>query len=77
MRDRNTERMLWSDQKFVEELLNIQATRQLNGNKAKSLAQITKEMQECPSFEKLKKELENINLKNMLDIKLDKKRGLK
>lgn len=76
MRDRNKQRMLWSDKDFVKELERIQAKRLLNGNKVNNLGQLTGEIIKCPSYDQLKKELESFQ-RNILGIKLDKKRGLK
>lgn len=74
---RNRQKQLWSDRKLIVVLEKIKAKRLLNGNPVRNLGQLTEEMVQCPSFEKLEQELlkgfgktYNFDIK----IKLDKKR---
>ena len=77
MSSRTNQKVVWADKDFVKRLEMIQAKKLLNGNPIKNLGQLTKQILECPSFKQLEQELENLNLNNILGIKLDKKRGLK
>lgn len=73
MRDRNTQKQLWTDLKFVERLEKIKAKRLIGGQPVKNLGQLTKEMLACPSFQELEKELLGANeIKGQIRIKLDK-----
>jgi len=77
MSDRNKQKQIWTDQEFKRKLEEIKARRLLNGNPVNSIAQLTKEILKCSSFNQIEKELINFNLNKELGIKLDKKRGLK
>ena len=72
--ERNRQKQLWSDKKFIEALEKIKAMRLLSGKPVKNLGILTKEMLECPSFKELEKELvERSKVRDTLRIKLDKK----
>ncbi|GAG53844.1 unnamed protein product [marine sediment metagenome] len=75
MNNRNNQKQIWSDENFKKKLEEIQARRLLNGNPVKNIAQLTKEILTCPSFNQIEEEL--INFEKVLVIKVDKKRGLK
>lgn len=48
---------IWSDIEFVNRLKKIRARKMLAGIPIKSIGELTKEILNCPSFEKLEKEL--------------------
>ena len=72
-RDRNKQKQLWSDMEFINILEKVKAQRLLNGNPVKNLGQLTKEIQQCPSFKQVLEELNNTTLLVGIQIKLDKK----
>ena len=77
MSNRNKQKQIWTDQEFKRKLEEIQARRLLNKTPVKNIAQLTKEILKCASFNQIEKELINFNLEKELEIKLDKKRGLR
>ena len=79
MNDRNKQKQLWADVSFKNELERLKAERLLSGIPADSLAQLTKELVQCPSYPKLKQELLNGDVlkkikQDNIKLRLDKKR---
>ncbi len=72
-KSRNKQKQLWSDPNFINILEKVKAQRLLNGNPVNNLGQLTKEIQQCPSFKLVLEELKNTNLVVGIEIKLDKK----
>lgn len=55
--NRNKRKQMWADREFVDLLERIKAKRLLEGNPIKNIPQLTKEIIECPSFEKVLEEV--------------------
>lgn len=81
MSDRNKQRQIWSDEEFVKRLERIKAMRLLNGKPIKNIGQLTKEILQCPSWDKVEQELikkiEKDKARINLQIKLDHQKLLK
>lgn len=71
---RKNQKQIWSDPDFAKRLARIKAMRELTENPVRNLAELTKEMLKCPSFEKLERELMELDKRNIqLRIKIDAK----
>lgn len=73
--DRNTQKQLWSDRKFIDWLETVKAKKLLEKNPVNNLGQLTKQMLECPSIKQLEKELVGAReFKDQIRIRLDRKK---
>ena len=72
MKNRQENKQLWANRKFIDKLNEIKAKRLLRGKPVNNLGQLTKEMMKCPSFKKLEEELLSSKELQSL-IKFDKK----
>ena len=73
-RDRNRQKQIWSDPEFAKTLMKVKAKILLKNGSEVSIAQLTKKILQCETWEKLEQELINIDVKmSGLKIKLDKR----
>ena len=73
-RDRNHQKQIWTDPDFAKTLTKLKAKLLLKNGSEISIAQLTKKILQCKTWEKLEQELINIDVDIQgLRIKTDKR----
>jgi hypothetical protein len=73
MKQRNTDKQIWTDKEFAERLEKIKAKRLIAGKPIKNMGELTREMLRMPAFDDLEKQLLDLDkaISKRIGIKFD------